>query len=157
MVKTDEKLKKEVRKLYSFADIMYGDALESIGKNKKTIGFEEERLLEHINKSIKVSVESYFKDFKIDEKIFKDFNEIQRKHLVNLSKNIDEVQENAVKDIVEEIFTSLDKDETVLQEISLGDGVMKDVEINVAGLEKVFIHYGGDNYTNAMITDMYLK
>ena len=51
----------------------------------------------------------------------------------------------------------LDKDETVLQEISLGDGVMKDVEINVAGLEKVFIHYGGDNYTNAMITDMYLK
>ena len=35
MVKTDEKLKKEVRELYSFADIMYGDVLDSIGK--KTI------------------------------------------------------------------------------------------------------------------------
>ncbi len=117
MVKMEEKLKKEVGKLYLFANLMYGDVLDSIGKKKRTIAFEEERLLEHINKSIKISVESYFKDFKIDEKIFKDFNEIQRKHLVNLSKNIDEVQENAVKDIVEEIFTPLAKDETIAERV----------------------------------------
>lgn len=112
MVKTEEKLKKEVGKLYLFANLMYGDALNSIGKNK-TIGFEEERLLEHIKKSINKSIESYFKDFKIDEKLFKDFNEMQRKHLVNLSNNIDAVQENAVKDIIEELFTPLGDDETI--------------------------------------------
>ena len=99
MVKTEEKLKKEVGKLYLFANLMYGDALDSIGK-KKTIGFGEERLLEHVKKSINESIESYFKDFKIDEKLFKDFNEIQRKHLVDLSKNIDEVKENAIEEIV---------------------------------------------------------
>lgn len=109
MVKTEEELKKEVVKLYLFANLMYGDALDSIGK--KAIGFEEERLLEHIKKS----VESYFMDFKIDEKFFKDFNEMQRKHLVNLGKNIDEVQENAVKDIIKEIFTPLGNDETVAE------------------------------------------
>ena len=47
MVKTEEKLKKEVGELYLFANLMYGDVLDSIGKKKKTIGFEEERLLEH--------------------------------------------------------------------------------------------------------------
>ena len=112
MVKTDEELKKAVGRLYLFANLMYGDALYSIGKNKKTIGFEEERLLEHIKKSINESIESYFKDFKIDEKLFKDFNEMQRKHLVNLSKNIDEVKGNAIEDIVEGFFTPLTKDET---------------------------------------------
>ena len=114
MGKTEEKLKKEVGKLYLFANLMYGDALDSISKNK-TIRFEEERLLEHIKKSINKSIESYFKDFKIDEKLFKDFNEMQRKHLVNLSNNIDVVQENAVKDIIEEIFTPLGDDETIAE------------------------------------------
>ena len=112
MVKTEEELKREVGKLYLFANFMYGDALDSIGKNK-TIGFEEERLLEHIKKSINKSIESYFKDFKIDEKLFKDFNEMQMKHLIDLSKNIDAVKENAIEDIVEEIFTPLDNDGTV--------------------------------------------
>ena len=94
---------------------MYGDALESIGKKKKTIGFEEERLLEHIKKSINESIESYFKDFKIDEKLFKDFNETQRKHLVNLSENIDDVKENAIEDIVKGFFTPLGDDETAIE------------------------------------------
>ncbi len=111
MVKTEEKLKKEVVKLYSFANLMYGDVLDSIGKKKKTIGFEEERLLEHVKKS----VESYFEDFKIDENLFKDFNERQSEHLVNLSKNIDEMKENAVKDIIEEIFTPLSDEETIVE------------------------------------------
>jgi hypothetical protein len=114
MVKTEEKLKKEVGKLYLFANLMYGNALDSIGK-KKTTGIEGERLLEHIKKSINESVQSYFRDFKIDEKLFKDFNETQRKHLVNLSKNIDAVQENAVKDIIEEIFIPLGDDETIVE------------------------------------------
>ena len=108
MVKTEEKLKKEVGKLYLFANLMYGDVLDSIGKKKKTIGLEEERLLEYIKKSVK----SYIGDFKIDEKLFKDFNEKQRKHLVGLSKNIDTVQERAVNDIIKEIFTPLSNDET---------------------------------------------
>lgn len=107
MVKTEEKLKKEVGKLYLFANLMYGDVLDSVGK-KKTIGFEEERLLEYIKKSVK----SYIGDFKIDEKLFKDFNEMQRKHFVGLSKNIDTVQERAVNDIIKEIFTPLSNDET---------------------------------------------
>ena len=115
MVKTEEKLKKEVGKSYLFANLMYGDAMDSIGKKKKTIGFEEERLLEHIKKSINESIESYFKDFKIDEKLFKNFNEKQREHLVNLGKNIDEVQENAIEDILEEIFTPLGDDETIVE------------------------------------------
>ncbi|MBR5614279.1 MAG: hypothetical protein IKW64_03125, partial [Clostridia bacterium] len=115
MVETEEKLKKEVGKLYSFANLMYGDVLDGVGKKKKTIGFEEERLLEYINKSIKISVESYFKDFKIDEKLFKDFNEMQRKHLVDLSKNIDVVQESAVKDIIEKIFVPLSDNETAIE------------------------------------------
>ena len=115
MVKTEEELKKEVGKLYSFANLMYGDALDGIGKKKKAIGLEEERLLEHIKKSINESVESYFKDFKIDEKLFKDFNEIQRKHLVNLTENIDAVKENAIEDIIEEIFTPLGDNETVAE------------------------------------------
>ncbi|MBR5155493.1 MAG: hypothetical protein IKW62_03285 [Clostridia bacterium] len=101
--------------LYLFANLMYGDALESIGKKKKTIGFEEERLLEHIKKSINESIESYFKDFKIDEKLFKDFNETQRKHLVNLSENIDDVKENAIEDIVKGFFTPLGDDETAIE------------------------------------------
>ncbi len=111
MVKTEEKLKKEVGKLYSFANLMYGDVLDSIGKKKKTIGFEEERLLEHVKKS----VESYFEDFKIDEKLFKDFNERQRKHLIGLSENIDKVKENAIESIIEKIFTPLGDDETVAE------------------------------------------
>ena len=110
MAKTEEKLKKEVGELYLFVNLMYGDVLDSIGK-KKTIGFEEERLLEHIKKSI----ESYFADFKIDENLFKDFNERQREHLVCLSKNIDEIKENALKNILEEIFTPLGDDETVVE------------------------------------------
>ena len=35
MAKTDEELKKEVVKLYLFTNLMYGDVLDSIGKNKK--------------------------------------------------------------------------------------------------------------------------
>ena len=56
-----------------------------------------------------------FVNFKIDEKLFKDFNEIQRKHLVDLSKNIDKVQENVAKDISEEIFTPLSDYETAIE------------------------------------------
>ena len=114
MVKTEEKLKKEVGKLYLFANLMYGDALDGIGK-KKTIGFEEERLLEHIKKSINESIESYFKDFKLDEKLFEAFNETQRKHLVDLSKNIDGVKENTIEDIIEEFLIPLTKDETAIE------------------------------------------
>ena len=99
---------------------MYGDALDSIGKKKKTIGFEEERLSEYIKKSTEKYVKGYFEDFKIDENLFKDFNEMQREHFVNLSKNIDVVQGNAVKDIVEEILTPLGNDETIAEgEMSL--------------------------------------
>ena len=111
MVKTEERLKKEVCKLYLFANLMYGDVLDGIGKKKKTIGFEEERLLEHVKKS----VESYFKDFKIDENLFKDFNERQSEHLGNLSKNIDDVQENVIENIIQEIFTPLGDDETIVE------------------------------------------
>ena len=71
MVRTEEKLEKEVFDLYLFANIMYGDVLDNISKKKKAIGFEEERLLEHINKSVKISVESYFADLKIDENLLK--------------------------------------------------------------------------------------
>ena len=113
MVKTEEKLEKEVVDLYLFANLMYGDVLDNI--SKKTIGFEEERFLEHINKSVKISVESYFADLKIDEKLFIEFNEKQRKHLVNLSKSIDKVKENAIEDIIEEIFTPQGNDETVVE------------------------------------------
>ena len=138
MVKTEEKLKKEVGKLYLFANLMYGDALDSIGKNKRTIGFEEKRLLEHIKKSINESIESYFKDFKIDEKLFKDFNEMQRKHLVNLSKNIDEVKENAVKDIVKEIFTPLGNDETITKgEMSLEIATEKIINSTNQSIESI--------------------
>ena len=35
MVKMEEKLKKEVVDLYLFANLMYNDTLESIGKKKK--------------------------------------------------------------------------------------------------------------------------
>jgi len=138
MVKTEKELKKEVVKLYLFANLMYGDALDSIGKKKKTIGFEEERLLTHIKKSIKKSVESYFKDFKIDEKLFKDFNEIQRKHLVNLSKNIDEVKENAIEDIVEGFFTPLAKDESVAEkEKSLESAIEKIINSTNHSIESI--------------------
>ena len=58
MVKTDEELKTELGKLYVFANLMYGDVLDSIGK-KKTIGFEEERLIEHIKKSIHETIERF--------------------------------------------------------------------------------------------------
>ena len=138
MVKTEEKLKKEVGKLYLFANLMYGDALDSIGKNKRTIGFEEERLLEHIKKSINESIESYFKDFKIDEKLFKDFNETQRKHLVNLSKNIDEAKENTIEDIVEEFFTPLGDDETAIEkEKSLESAIEKIINSTNHSIESI--------------------
>ncbi len=115
MVKTEEKLKKDVGQLYLFANLMYGDTLDNISKKKKAIVFEEERLLAYINKSIKNSVEGYFKDFKIDKNLFKNFNEQQRKHLVSLTENIDAVKENAIEDIIEEIFIPLAKDETVVE------------------------------------------
>ncbi len=126
MAKTEEKLKKEVGQLYLFANLMYGDALDSIGKKKKASGFEEERLLEYVDKSIKESVGNYFKDFNIDEKFFEDFNETQRKHLVSLSKNIDAVKREAIEDIVEEIFIPLAKGETAEErERSLGTATEK--------------------------------
>ena len=71
MVRTEEKLEKEVVDLYLFANIMYGDVLDSISKKKKAIGFEEERFLEYINKSVKISVESYFADLKLTKSFLK--------------------------------------------------------------------------------------
>ena len=137
MVKTEETLKKEVGKLYLFANLMYGDTLASIGK-KETIGLEEERLLEYIKKSIKESVENYFKAFKIDEKLFKDFNEPQRKHLVNLSKNIDEVKENAIEDIVEEFFIPLTKDENAIEKgKSLENAIEKIINSTKHSIESI--------------------
>ena len=114
-----ETLRKEVGNLYLFANTMYLDAMNSMcqRKSKKPKGFEEERLLEYIKKGISKSVESYFKEFKIDEKLFKDFDDRQRKHLVTLSKNIDEVQENLAEDILEEFFVPLSKDETLDEKI----------------------------------------
>ena len=126
MVKTEEKLKKEVDKLYSFANLMYGDELDSIGR-RKAIGFEEERLLEHIKKSIKKSIEIYFEEFKIDEKLFEVFNETQRKHLVDLSKNIDKVKENVIEDIFEEIFTPLGDDETSIEKEKALESVVEKI------------------------------
>ena len=41
MVKTEEKLKKEVGKSYLFANLMYGDAMDSIGKKKKLSGLKK--------------------------------------------------------------------------------------------------------------------
>ncbi len=156
MVKTEEKLMKEVTELYSFANLMYGDVLDGVGKKKKTIGFEEERLLEHIKKSINKSIESYFKDFKIDEKLFKDFNEMQREHLVNLSKNIDKLQENAVKDIIEEILTPLGNDETIAEgEMSLEiatDKIIKSINTSIESVSRqigycmVLYSYGNKGY-----------
>lgn len=119
MVKTEEKLKKEVGELYSFVNIMYADAMSSIcqRKSKKPKGLEEERLLEHIENKVTNCAKSYFKDFRIDEKLFKDFNEKQKKHLVNLSKSIDEVEKTAVEDILEEFFTPLSEDEPLDEKI----------------------------------------
>ena len=110
MAKTEE-LKKEISKLHLLTNLIYDDVLNGIHK-KKSISFEEERLLAYIRKSISESVESYFKDFEIDEKLFRHFNKEQKKHLVDLSKNIDKVKKNAIEGVVEAFLAPLDKNET---------------------------------------------
>ena len=44
MVRTEEKLKKEVVDLYLFANLIYSDALDSIGKKKKPSGLKKKGL-----------------------------------------------------------------------------------------------------------------
>ena len=58
----------------------------------------------YVDKTIFGYVDEYFEEYKINPKIFEEYNTEQKEHLIDLSKNIDIIQEKTANCIYERFF-----------------------------------------------------
>lgn len=102
-----EKLIKNTVNLYSFVKNVFFEGMDKPTLmhrvNRKEGMFLEKQGL-HINmldnyvdKTISSYVDEYFEEYKINPKIFEEYNNEQKEHLIDLSKNIDIIQEKTAK------------------------------------------------------------
>ena len=114
MTYTQKKLTKDVVGLYSFVKNVFFERMDKptlIHRVNRTEGIFLERQGLHINmlnnyvsKTIAGYVGEYFEDYKINPKIFDEYDSQHKKHLINICNEIDKIQEKTANRIYERFF-----------------------------------------------------